>query len=66
MIFAYQAIHCQQIIKWIMTASELENDMQDLVSTWILQVFSSVALHSTVFSLMFKYTNIIYWAIIFW
>lgn len=43
-----------------MAASELGNDMQDLVSTWIIQVFSPMAFHSTVFSLMFKYTNIIY------
>lgn len=65
MIFVYQAIPCNQIIK-VMTASGLGNDTQDLVSAWIIQVYPPMPFHSTVFSLMFRYTNIIHWAIIFW
>lgn len=49
-----------------MTACGLGNDMQDLAAAWITQVYLPMHFHSTVFSLMFRYTNIIHRAIIFW
>lgn len=61
MIFVYQDIPCKQIIKWVMTASELGNDIQDLASAWIIRVYPPMPIQSTIFNVqIYKYNLLSY------